>query len=195
MPFQSRFPAKFGNLERNYGHKDCMWWGVFYLYHSKFIFLLSGFWYINWILASSIGINSPPFPFLYDKSFLQPLLATLMSHRSSKGKRKASPPAPAPLSSDESDTALNERHPTKKPRLSSPACVRQAAMVKVESTSSKSGSSSKGMAGFAALINNANLSAARKETNQGLRSGSSSKRSGSQSKAGRVVWFLYSFIC
>ena len=159
---------------------------MFYLYHSKFIFLLSGFWYINWVLASSIGINSPPFPFLYDKSFLQRLPATLMSRRSSKGKRKASPLAPAPLSSDESDTALNEHHPTKKPRLSSPARVRQAAMVKVESTS-KSGSSSKGMAGFAALINSTSLSAARKETNQGLRSGSSSKRSGSQSKAGRVV--------
>jgi hypothetical protein len=41
-------------------------------------------------------------------------------------------------------------------------------MVKVASTS-KSGSSSKGLAGFAALINSASLSAARKETNQGLR--------------------------
>jgi len=108
---------------------------------------------------------------------------------SSKGKRKANPPAPAPLSSDESDTAPNERHPSKKPRLTSPARVRQATMVKVESTS-KSGSSSKGMAGFAALINSASLSAARKETNQGLRSGSSSKWShgaGPQSKAGRAV--------
>jgi len=24
MPFQLHFPAKFGNLKQNYGHKDCM---------------------------------------------------------------------------------------------------------------------------------------------------------------------------
>jgi hypothetical protein len=89
----------------------------------------------------------------------------------------------APLSSDESDTALNDRHPTKKARPNSSAHVKQAAMDKV----SKLGSSSKGMAGFAALISSASLSAARRETNQGFRSGSSSKRSGSQFKAGKAV--------
>ena len=62
-PFQWRFPAKFGNLERNYGHKDCMRWLVFYPYQLKFIFLLSVFWYINWVLAMSIGINTPSLPF------------------------------------------------------------------------------------------------------------------------------------
>ena len=196
MPFQSHFSAKFGNLKRNYGHRDCMWWVVFYLYHSKFIFLLSGFLYINWVLASSISINSPSvFSFFYDESFLQSLLPALMSCHSSKGKRKASP-APASPSYDKSNTSPNLEHPpTKKPQLSSPACVRQVAMVKVESTSKLVGSSSKGMAGFAALINSASLSAACKETNQGLCSGSSLKRSGSQSKAGKVVQFLYSFIC
>ncbi|KAF8797420.1 hypothetical protein BYT27DRAFT_7324273 [Phlegmacium glaucopus] len=58
-------------------------------------------------------------------------------------------------------------------------------MVKVASTS-KSGSSSKGMAGFAALISSTSLSAACKETNQGLHSGSSSKQLGSKSKADDV---------
>jgi hypothetical protein len=48
-------------------------------------------------------------------------------------------------------------------------------------------SSSKGMAGFAAMISSSSLSAARNEMNQGLRSGSSSKWSGSESKAGKAV--------
>ena len=129
---------------------------------------------------------SPSFPFFYDKSFLQPLMATLMSCHPSKGKRKAislAPPAMAPLSSDESDTPLNKHHPTKKSQPNSPAHVKQAAMDKV----SKLGSSSKGMAGFAALISSAGLSTTHNEMNQGLHSGSSSKWSGSQSKAGKVV--------
>ena len=98
-------------------------------------------------------------------------------------------PAVAHLSSDESDTAPNDRHPTKKARLSSPAQVRKAAMGKADSTS-KPGSSSMGMEGFVALIKTASLSAAHKEMIEGLRSGSSSKQShsaGPQSKAGRVV--------
>ena len=153
---------------------------------------MSGSQYISWVLALSIGINSPSLSIPLQRNFLQSLPATLMSRRSSKGKRKASPPAsPAvvPLFSDESDTAPNNRHPTKKARLSSPARVRKAAMGKAGSTS-KPGSSSTGMEGFAALIKSASLSAARKETVEGLRSGSSSKQSrsaGPQSKAGRVV--------
>lgn len=123
----------------------------------------------------------------------------LMSRRRpSKGKRKASPPAPSTslhVSSDEVDTDDLESHPTKRPRLTSPARVRQAALAKV---ASKSSSSSKGLAGFAALINTASLSAARKETNQGLRPvASSSKRSRgavSRSKAGRAVQVLFYFI-
>ena len=117
--------------------------------------------------------------------------------RPSKGKRKASPPAPSTslhVSSDEVDTDDLE-HPTKRPRLTSPARVRQAALAKV---ASKSSSSSKGLAGFAALINTASLSAARKETNQGLRPvASSSKRSRgavSRSKTGRAVQVLFYFI-
>ena len=147
---------------------------------------MCGFWYINWALSSSIDINSPSHSIPLQQKLPPASSAALMSRRSSKGKRKAISPAPqamAPLSSDESDTPLNERHPTKKARPNSPARVKQAAMDKV----SKLGSSSKGMAGFAALISSSSLSAARKETNQGLRSGSSSKRSGSQSKAGKVV--------
>jgi hypothetical protein len=61
-------------------------------------------------------------------------------------------------------------------------------------TKSVSGSS-KGMAGFAALVNSANFSAARNETNHGLASGSSSgaTRSGVKSKsksAKKVLTFL-----
>ena len=130
----------------------------------------------------SIGINTP----FLSIPFLQPLPATLMRRHSSKGKRKAislAPPATAPLSSDESDTPLNERCPTKKTRPNSPARVKHAAMDKV----SKLASSSKGMAGFAAMISSSSLSAARNETNQGLRSGSSSKWSGSEFKARKAV--------
>ena len=73
----------------------------------------------------------------------------------------------------------------KRSRLSSPARVRQAALAKVKA---KSGSSSKGLAGFAALVNNANLSAARAETNRGLRSGSSSSNAcPAKSREGKMV--------
>jgi len=73
----------------------------------------------------------------------------------------------------------------KRSRLSSPARVRQAALAKVKA---KSGSSSKGLAGFAALVNNANLSAARAETNRGLRSGSSSSNARpAKSREGKMV--------
>jgi len=110
-----------------------------------------------------------------------------MRRRSSKGKRKASP-SPSP-SSSESDAVPDQSHPIKRSRLTSPARVKQAALAKVASTS-KSSSSSKGLAGFAALINSASLSAARKETNHGLRSGSSLTRprgAGLQSKAEKAV--------
>lgn len=157
---------------------------------------MSGFWYISWVLSSSIGINSPLlFHSFHNEHFIQPVPATLMSRRSSKGKRKASP-SPAHLSSDESDTAPDERHLTKKARVSSPGRVRKAIMGKVDS-GSKPGSSSKGLAGLAALIKSSSLSASRKETVQGLRSGSSSKqsRSAGSSKAGRAVCVLSLFIC
>lgn len=102
-----------------------------------------------------------------------------MNLRSSKGKgkRKASP---SPSSSSvEEDSTPDQSHPsTKRFRLSSPACVKQAALAKMVGKS-KASSPSKGMAGFAALVNNANLSAACSETNRGLRpqAGSSSSRS------------------
>ncbi|KAF8800930.1 hypothetical protein BYT27DRAFT_7227074 [Phlegmacium glaucopus] len=92
-----------------------------------------------------------------------------------KGKRKASP---SPSSSSVEDDSITDtsRPVVKRIRLSSPARVKQAAMAKMVSKS-KLSSSSKGLAGFTALVNNANLSAARMETNHGLRSGSSSLRS------------------
>ena len=88
--------------------------------------------------------------------------------------RGITPPSacsPSP-SANESDTVSdNTKAVTKKLWLSSLAHVKQAALAKVAS-SSKSSSSSKGLAGFAALIISASLSAAHKETNQGLQSGS-----------------------
>jgi hypothetical protein len=98
---------------------------------------------------------------------------------------------PSP-SSVKDDSIPDQSHSvTKRFRLSSPVRVKQAALAKVVSKS-KSSSSSKGLAGFAALVNNANLSAACTETNRGLRSGSSSSRSrgggaGAKSKAGKTV--------
>jgi hypothetical protein len=113
-----------------------------------------------------------------------------MSRRSS-GKRKASTPplARSPsLSADESDAVSDDAKPAaKRLRLSSPARVKQVALAKLAS-SSKSSSSSKGLAGFAALINSASLSAACKETNQGLRSGSSKQTRGpSKAAVGKAV--------
>jgi hypothetical protein len=87
-----------------------------------------------------------------------------------KGKRKASP-SPSLSASDVQDSDDDSHSVRKRSCLSSPARVRQAALVKVKA---KSSSSAKGLAGFAALVNNTNLSAARAETSRGLRSGSSS---------------------
>ena len=93
-------------------------------------------------------------------------------HRSSKGKKRQASPTPS-LSSVEGESTPDRSHVVKKSRLTSPARVRQAVLTKV-ANKSKIGSSSKGLAGFAALVNNLNLAAARTETNRGLRSGSSS---------------------
>lgn len=102
-----------------------------------------------------------------------------------KGKRKASPSPSTSSSAIDSDDA-HLAH--KRPRRSSPARVTQVALAKVASKS-KSNSSSKGLAGFVALVNNANLSAARAETSRGLRSSSSSRFrvSDNKSKEERTV--------
>jgi hypothetical protein len=102
-----------------------------------------------------------------------------------KGKRKASPsPSSSAEESDENIPLVRKRT-----RLGSPARVKQAAMAKVASTSRKS-SSSKGLAGFAALVNNSSLSAAKAEMTRGLRSGSSSgfrRGVGAKSKEEKMV--------
>jgi hypothetical protein len=89
-----------------------------------------------------------------------------------KGKKRQASPTPS-RSSVEGDSTLDQSRLVKKSRLTSPARVKQAVLAKV-ANKSKLGSSSKGLAGFAALVNNSSLTAARKETNHGLRSGSSS---------------------
>ena len=118
--------------------------------------------------------------------------ASLMHRRPSnlkgKSKRRASP-SPTP-SSDRRDSTPDQIYPSpKRLRPSSPERIKQAALAKVVSKSKAgSSSSSKGLAGFAALVSNANLSAARTETSLGLRSGRS--RGGGAStkpKAGKTV--------
>ena len=115
-----------------------------------------------------------------------------------KGKRKASP-SPIPSSGEEDSTPdhLQSRPSTKRFRLSSPAHVKQAALTKVVSKS-KASYSSKGMAGFATLINNANLLAVHTEMNHGLCPGSSSSRGGGPSakpKAGKMVCQSILLVC
>jgi hypothetical protein len=102
-----------------------------------------------------------------------------------KAKRKASP-SPSSSLAEESDSDVVPLA-CKKIRLKSPARVKQVALAKV---ASKAGSLSKGLAGFAALVNNANLSAARAETSRGLRSGSSKFHAGIKSKDEKMVSFF-----
>jgi hypothetical protein len=119
-----------------------------------------------------------------------------MHRRSSKGKKRQASPTPT-LSSDEGDhdSTPDRSRLAKKSRLTSPARVKQAVLTKV-ANKSKLGSSSKGLAGFAALVNNSNLAAARTETNRGLRSGNSStqwqSRGGASAKfrTGKTVRLL-----
>ena len=120
--------------------------------------------------------------FLLSISFL--VLASHMARR--KGKRKASP-SPTASSSSVDDDEAHLVH--KRSRRNSPAQVRQVALAKV---ASKSNSSSKGLAGFAALVNKANLSAAKTETSRGLRSSSSSKFHGvgAKSREEKMIFYL-----
>lgn len=104
---------------------------------------------------------------------------------------------PSPSSSSvEDDSVLDHNHlRNKKIRLTSPARVKQTALAKV-ANKSMSGSSLKGLAGFAALVNNANVSAAKAETSHGLRSSSSKVRgvTGVKSKVEKIVGILVLFI-
>ena len=116
--------------------------------------------------------------------------------RSRKGKQKAT--RSVSLSSSSGEDATNQGPSTKRSRLHSPVRVKQVAVAKL--LASKSGSSSKGLAGFASLVNNAKLTAARVETNWGLRSSSSSKVShgglSTQPRADKQVFgSLTYFLC
>ena len=109
-----------------------------------------------------------------------------------KGKRVASP-TPTPSASDDDNSVADQPPPaTKRLRIRSPDRVKKVALAKV----SKASSSSKGLAGFAALVNNANLSAACMETNRDLCSGSSSSRprSASVKSKAKMVWLLVSLL-
>lgn len=89
--------------------------------------------------------------------------------RSRKGKRRASSSEPFPFVED-----ADHGPSTKRSRLQSPERIKLIAKAKL---ASKLGSSSKGLAGLASLVNDANLAVARGETNRGLRSTSFSKGS------------------
>jgi hypothetical protein len=104
-----------------------------------------------------------------------------------KGKRRATP-SPSPSSVEDDSDPDRNRLRKKKIRLTSPARVKQTALAKVANKSISS-SSLKGLAGFAALVNNANVSAAQAETSRGLRSSSSKGRgvTGVKSKAEKIV--------
>jgi len=120
---------------------------------------------------SSLPFPSLPFPSLLTHHMTKRLFK--------KGKRKRSPSS--------SDTDDDSHLISKRSHLSSPARVRQAALVKVKAKSGSS-ESSKGLASFAALVNNANLSAARAETNRGLRSSKFRENTGTaKSREERMV--------
>lgn len=137
-------------------------------------------------------------PTLFSSLWSLPVIFMHHHHRSSKGKKRQASPTPS-LSSVEGDSTLDRSRLIKKSRLSSPTRVKQAVLTKV-ANKSKLGSSSKGLAGFAALVNNSNLAAARTETNRGLRSGNSSTQSRShggasaKSKTGKSVRLSVLFI-
>jgi hypothetical protein len=111
-----------------------------------------------------------------------------------KGKRKASP---SPSSSSVEDVSVlnHGRLRNKKVRITSPARVKQTALAKVANKSTSS-SSLKGLAGFAALVNNANVTAAQAETNRGLRSSSSRSHgiAGIKPKAEKMVSISILFV-
>jgi molecular chaperone DnaK (HSP70) len=81
--------------------------------------------------------------------------------------------------------------PTRKSQIFSTAADNQPTVMAKVASKSGTHSSLKGLAGFAALVNNASLSAAKAETSRGLRSGSSSSRFrasvGSKSKEEKMV--------
>ena len=112
---------------------------------------------------------------------------------SRKGKRKATGNVSSSASSAED---VPDRGPStkKKSRRRSPVRVKEVAIAKA----SKSGSESKGLASFESLINNSNLTAAREETNRGLKSTSSSKgsrgSSSTQSHADKPVFASYFYL-
>ena len=117
--------------------------------------------------------------------------------RSRKGKQKAT--RSVSLSSSSGEDATNQGPSTKRSRLHSPVRVKQVAVAKL--LASKSGSSSKGLAGLASLVNNANLTAACVETNRGLQSTSSSSKvshggSSTQTGADKQVFdsLTYSYV-
>src|SRR5258705_13948670 len=93
-----------------------------------------------------------PSPFFFYENLLSTVFSqvtdSLMPQQvvKGKGKRKASlSPSPSLAEDSDSDVALLAH---KKIRLGSPARIKQVALAKV---ASKTGSSSKGLAGFAAL--------------------------------------------
>jgi len=110
-----------------------------------------------------------------------------MSRGRSKGKKRQHSQSPPPLSqltqshlegetrrsqSSDGEDGIQQTRSAKRSRKSSPARVKSVALAKVMRKSS----SSKGMAGFSALLNSSKLSAASTESTRGRTSRSSSGR-------------------
>lgn len=108
-----------------------------------------------------------------------------MSRQSSKRKGKGKrPPSPNPATSDggSDDGVQNQIVPSKKLRIVSPERINSRLFSSAQNATS---SSSKGLAGFASLINRSSLSAAKTETNRGLKSSTSGRlgRAGANAKS------------
>jgi len=110
-----------------------------------------------------------------------------MSRGHSEGKKRQhsqSPPPPSQLTqshlegqtrrsqSSDGEDGIQQTRSAKRSQKSSPARVKHAVLAKV----TKKSSSSKGMAGFSALLNSTKLSAASAESTRGRNSHSSSGR-------------------
>jgi hypothetical protein len=119
-----------------------------------------------------------------------------MNRRPSKGKGKR---LPSPTNSSDEENMVRDRNiPSKRPRKASTERIQASALAKMANNATTS--SSKGMAGFSALITNrTNLSAATLETNRGLKGGISGRRQGrtsAKSKAvAKAVWITIHFLC
>jgi hypothetical protein len=144
-----------------------------------------------------------PLPFIFNG--IPSRSSPQMSRGRSEGKKRQHsqlPPPPSQLTqshlegpgqmrrsqSSDGEDSIRQTRSAKRSRKSSPARVKSAALAKVM----KKSSSSKGMAGFSALLNSTKLSAASTESTRGRNSRSSSGRAHAVGSNAEMVW-TYNF--